>query len=40
MVNYTDSDNDLTPIALAIPANQTNPDVSVKTLQFRAQYDF
>jgi len=40
MVNYTDSDNDLTPIALAAPAIPVNPDVSVKTLQFRAQYDF
>ena len=40
MVNYSDSDNDLTPIALAAPATPVNPDVSVKTLQFRAQLDF
>ena len=40
MVNYTDSDNDLTPILVANPANIVDPDVNVKTLQFRAQYDF
>jgi phosphate-selective porin OprO and OprP len=35
MVNYTDSDNDLTPVVAGV-----DPDVSAKTLQFRAQYDF
>lgn len=40
MLNYTDADNDLTPILLANPANIVDPDVQVKTLQFRAQYDF
>ncbi len=40
MLNYTDAENDLTPIRLANPALQINPDVDVKTLQFRTQYDF
>lgn len=39
MVNYSDSSNDLTPIAVAV-GTPVNPDVDVKTLQFRAQYDF
>jgi phosphate-selective porin OprO/OprP len=40
MVNYTDSENDLTPVLRAAPLSPTAPDVKVKTLQFRAQYDF
>jgi len=37
MLNYTDADNNLTPLATT-PA--VNPDVNVKTIQFRTQFDF